>query len=231
MLFLVKDKQQQRQKQRRRQRRRQHTQLSLSACLSPQPPQLTTNFVEYRGVVNCPLQLLINDYSYTANYVCVCVCMCVQLQGMQSQTSQHLSWFPNTADNQAQRIQSESELVISRLPGADVNPHHLLLPSLLAYPASHLMPYPALGHSGIICYIFTLHSAPKKQQQQQLLSRFTLLSVIRERCALPTRVNLKEISSGLRRHFITIQQTHTHSHTERHTLSMNGCKSGHTDKT
>lgn len=183
------------------------------ATLSP-PPQLTTNFGEYRGVVNCPLQLLINDYSYMSKFVFVCV----QLQCMQSQTSQHLiSWFPNTADNQAQRMQSESELVIRQQAGADVTPPPCHLPCM----TDHLVPYPTLCHSGIICLVQYLHCTrpPKSKQQQQLLSRFAPLSVIRGRRALPTRVNLKEISSGLRRQFITIQRTHTHRVRELHFIN------------
>lgn len=144
----------------------------------------------------------------------VCVRVCVQLQCMQSQTSQHLiSWFPNTADNQAQRMQSESELVIRQKAGADVTPPPCHLPCM----TDHLVPYPTLGRSGIICFVQYLHCTrpPKSKQQQQLLSRFALLSVIRGRRALPTRVNLKEISSGLRRQFIT----HTHIEWETHFIN------------
>lgn len=81
------------------------------------------------------------------------------------------------------------------------------------------MPYPSLGHSGIICYVFTLHSAPKKQTATTIIVEVHAVisdkGAMRVAYACKSKGNFEWFAQAIY-HYTT--NTHSHTHTERDTL-------------
>lgn len=105
-----------------------------------------------------------------------------------------------------------SSAVVSWRPPLTAHTHPLACPCLPAY-----MP---AWHSGIICYVFTLHSAPKisNKSNNDNYCRGSLLSLISARFTYACK------SKGNFEWFMHNTQSHTHTHTYVYDLSMNECK-------